>query len=278
MFMMSSRAIIVNGFGRQKVYPPVGRCIYCGATNCDLGDEHILPQALGGNVILRSASCRACERIVGGQLEGRLLEETTGMFAAMRLRSTFKSKRPKDRPDSLPYTVIGIDGVKRIVNVPANKVPRHWITLLTEAPPGVIAGRGPHAHSQCTVCTLYNPDDFAAFTQPGETILFNGAGEGKDLVRFLAKIAHATVVAEKGIEAFEPWLPDFILGNDNCTLDYYVAGYENKIADHKGDHSISIATWEDDGLRIGAAIRLFCKYGTPDYEVAVGKLKKPDKQ
>jgi hypothetical protein len=56
-------------------------------------------------------------------------------------------------------------------------------------------------------------------------------------------------------------------------MNYYVAGHENKTVDENGDHQITLGTWEDDGLRIGAKIRLFCKYGTPDYEVAVGQFK-----
>jgi hypothetical protein len=82
-------SIVVEGFGRQRVYPPVGRCIYCLAMASDLGDEHIIPQALGGNIILRSASCRHCEKIIGGGFEQRLTHKTKGMFAAIRLRHDY---------------------------------------------------------------------------------------------------------------------------------------------------------------------------------------------
>jgi hypothetical protein len=63
---------IIEEFGRQKVFPPVKCCIYCGAQDCKLGDEHIIPQALGGNMILPAAACRECERMVGSQLEGHI--------------------------------------------------------------------------------------------------------------------------------------------------------------------------------------------------------------
>src|SRR5271165_2543948 len=53
-----------------RKYEPIGRCIYCGAkryTSNDplakLGDEHIIPLAFGGNLLLPEASCRACEKI-----------------------------------------------------------------------------------------------------------------------------------------------------------------------------------------------------------------------
>ena len=65
----------------------------------------------------------------------------------------------------------------------------------------------------------------------------------------------------------------FILGEDNSVFHYYVAGHENKTIDSKGEHSVTIGTWQNDGLHIGVRVRLFCKYGSPDYEVAVGKFK-----
>ncbi len=270
-----SRSIIVKGVGRQKVFEPVGRCIYCGGCESKLGDEHIIPQGLGGNMILPAACCDDCGRVIGAQLEGRLLHKIKGMFAAVRLRSGYKSKRPKDRPKSLPYTVIGKDGVPRTVEVPAKKVPRHWIAFVTADSPGVIVGRGRTEPACIAMYSMYDPADFAAIARPGEQVRFSGAGEGRDFARFLAKIAHAMSVAEYGLDAFDPWLPDFILGKDDCALHYYVAGHENKAVDNNVDHSISLGTWANDGVRLGARIRLFCKHGTPDYEVAVGEFKKP---
>ena len=270
---LETTSIVVEGFGRQKVFPAVGRCIYCGAKDTSLGDEHIIPQALGGNMILPAASCRECEHIVGAQLEGRLLHKTKGMFAAVRLRFEFKSKRPKDRPKSLPYRVIGRDGVARVIDVPAKKVPRHWMAFITNASPGIIAGRGRQDVVGGGTYPMYDPSDFARLIRPGEKIQFTGSGTAGELARFLSKIAHATAVAAYGLESFDPWLQKFILGNDDCDFSYYVAGHENKMVDNKGEHSVSLGTWENDGLRIGARVRLFCKYGTPDYEVAVGRFK-----
>src|SRR5580704_808673 len=123
--------IVIKGFGRQRIFGPVGRCIYCFATDCDLGDEHVIPQALGGNIILRSASCRNCEKIIGGGFEHRLTHKTNGMFAAMRLRHAYKSKRPKERPTSLPFNFTDRYGFKRRIKVPAKLTPRYWMTMIT---------------------------------------------------------------------------------------------------------------------------------------------------
>ena len=178
---MTSQTFVITGFGRQKVFVPVGRCIYCGAGDCALGDEHIIPQALGGNMILPAASCHDCERIVGGQLEGWLLHKTKGMFAAARLRLEFKSKRPKNRPKSLPYTIIGRDGIARTVEVPAKKVPKHWIAFVTKDLPGIIVGRKPKDPALGAVYAMYDAKDLAGIAQPGEQIRFSGSGDGRDL-------------------------------------------------------------------------------------------------
>jgi hypothetical protein len=273
--MAAHDPIVVKGFGRQKVYPPVGRCIYCFATDCDLGDEHIIPQALGGNIVLRDACCPTCERIIGAGLEGILMHKTKGIFAAMRLRMDYKSKRPKDRPLSLPYTIISKDGVRKIVDVPAKMVPRHWTTYTTLTSPGVIIGRLPDAEANINVFEQYLENDFAKIASQGESVQFQTAIRARDFARFIAKIAHAITVAAYGLDAFEAWLPNFILNKDSCAFHYYVSGHENKSVDTKGDHSVSLGTWESDGLRIAATVRLFCRYATPSYMVAVGKFKEP---
>ncbi len=47
---------------------PQGRCIYCGdphyrqANDRKLGEEHVIAEALGGNLIIEEAACQQCER------------------------------------------------------------------------------------------------------------------------------------------------------------------------------------------------------------------------
>jgi hypothetical protein len=44
---------------------PYDRCIYClnPAGQVPFTDEHVLPQGLGGNSVLRNASCSDCQKI-----------------------------------------------------------------------------------------------------------------------------------------------------------------------------------------------------------------------
>lgn len=56
---------------RAHQYPPVDRCIYCGDREVEGGltDEHIVPQSIGGALILPRSSCRECA-IPTGAVEG----------------------------------------------------------------------------------------------------------------------------------------------------------------------------------------------------------------
>jgi hypothetical protein len=95
-------------------FPPVGRCIYCGATRYSiddarpLADEHIIPFALNGDYVLPEASCRQCER-------------TTGQFEQVALRGILRGARVlfdypsrKGHPETLPLYAHSAGDVFRI--------------------------------------------------------------------------------------------------------------------------------------------------------------------
>ena len=47
---------------KARVFPPVGRCIYCGGDGGGtLTKEHIFPAGLGGGLVLPRASCTSCQ-------------------------------------------------------------------------------------------------------------------------------------------------------------------------------------------------------------------------
>ena len=74
----------IGGCVADVFYPAVGRCIYCGATEPPLGarrftDEHIIPLALGGNLILQEASCTDCAAIINREIETPVLSLNGGL-------------------------------------------------------------------------------------------------------------------------------------------------------------------------------------------------------
>ena len=96
----------------NHIYPPVGRCIYCGATEppADIGrftDEHIIPLAMGGNLILPQASCKQCEKIINREIETPVCSQEWGLLRAKR---NFPTRNKKKRKAKTHQKVRRIDG------------------------------------------------------------------------------------------------------------------------------------------------------------------------
>ena len=104
---------------QNHYYPPVGRCIYCGATedSTALTDEHIVARALGGKLILQKASCSDCNRIVGAGIEQKCFRH---MLEPLRdgLGLAYR-RRKKDRPTTVPSHV-QIGGEWRLLDTPSD--------------------------------------------------------------------------------------------------------------------------------------------------------------
>ena len=83
-------------------FEPVGICIYCGKKNAKLGDEHIIPYGLGGQLILQAASCKACETITA-KFEGVVQRTIYGDF---RMRHNLPSRRKRDRLHRQPLSFL----------------------------------------------------------------------------------------------------------------------------------------------------------------------------
>jgi hypothetical protein len=47
----------------SRVCPGIGRCIYCDASGVALSDEHVIPFALNGNLVIEDASCEDCRKL-----------------------------------------------------------------------------------------------------------------------------------------------------------------------------------------------------------------------
>ena len=73
--------------------PSRGACIYCGARDCRLADEHVVPYSLGGQRILEGASCDLCADITK-KFEQDVARD---MWAAPRNSYNAPSRRKKLR-------------------------------------------------------------------------------------------------------------------------------------------------------------------------------------
>ena len=81
----------------------MGRCIYCGSTEPSsgarrFGDEHVVPLALNGALVLPEASCKSCERVINKEIETQLLTDEWSQF---RAKYGLPTRRPKNRPKTV---------------------------------------------------------------------------------------------------------------------------------------------------------------------------------
>lgn len=100
-------------------YSPVGRCIYCSRSENPLSDEHPIPFALGGNLILPQSSCADCANKTH-RYEGVTMRSTLG---TLRMRFNFPTRRKRERPASVEIGTIDAKGRTGRAKVPIDEYP-----------------------------------------------------------------------------------------------------------------------------------------------------------
>lgn len=88
-------------------FKSIGACIYCGATQGRLTEEHIVPKGLGGTLVLPDSSCDPCAKLTS-QFEMRVLR---GFLDRGRQSLGVKGRKSHRRPapESIEQTFIRAD-------------------------------------------------------------------------------------------------------------------------------------------------------------------------
>ena len=209
-------------------YPPVNACIYCGRSDVPLTREHIIPFSLGGTMVLPKASCKAHAAITS------FLERSVARIAygAYRAESGTPSRRPGELTKLLNRLVEiegeRFDGTKVNVSIPIRDVPPVPVVVRLKEP-GIALGNHFDAEGECQLEMPPTPDPrlralrerlgLRKLTGPIATIPFT------NMLRALAKIAHAYATAELGLGGFRPALLSLIL--DGPSGSWYYVGEHN---------------------------------------------------
>jgi hypothetical protein len=242
----------------QRRFHPVGRCIYCGASDRPLGREHIIPYGLDGDLILPSASCGDCAAI-------------TSKFERICLRGFLQGPRHlldvtsrRGAPTKLP--LLGDHG---ITPLPFDKAPIILMMPVYDLPTAL---GGPALGQERKSAVWVMPlrlvaSDLSSYggsvgTQPLHQPSF---------CRMLAKIAHSMAVAEIGLGRFHPHLLEIIYGRDEQPHQL-IGGLLERRAPTRHRHEITTMVHEiGNSELIVAEIRLFADLGAPTYVVVVGE-------
>ena len=268
--------------GDKLEWPSPGLCIYCGATDVPLADEHIVPKALTGNgVIFRKASCKACEGIIN-PFEQFVLRRTYGN---LRVQIDAPTRRPKDRKMTIDHPFILLDEHRRVkgrwtVQTAWNKSPvlcPSWV-----APwPGLLVGRDPSpiVAGQKWLYEDHLLDAFIhkvrRFFQAHGAMYEAGKIDGGGFLRFIAKMAHGYAVATKGYESFD-WLTQGIILGTDPNISHLVGGEPHvPPGDKETGAAVKFEVGEptDELPYLLIKVRLFEFLGTPEHIVVVGRRR-----
>lgn len=246
---------------------PIGKCIYCGATDVPLTKEHIIPLGLDGDRVLPKASCVPCAAITSA-VEGHCQRKMLGAF---RQGVGFRSRRKK--PEKLPLNVTYADGQTGTIMLSAKRYPRSIVLpvfpiarALRGMPPELdgVALRGSGWWSFRDQNAL---DRLGA--KHGFVTVDGGEVDPLFWARMIAKIAHGAAVEKYGVDSFQHLAADFVLGKAPG-MNYLVGCMGEETIQTTDAHTVGFRT-HISGM-IVVLVRLFANFGAPTYHVLVGLL------
>lgn len=256
----------------------VKQCIYCSDVN-NLTDEHVLPYGLGGDLVLKKASCQNCAKVTS-QLEQRLLR---GHWWPYRRYLGMKSRRPSEQDANLPVLLKREFTEDRKAELPINE---QSIALVFELdPPSIFRGeyRSDAPAAPRVFMKQLGPPPKAVLIDgnshqllPDEKLEIPVNFDAGDLCRFLAKVAHGYAIHRRGLSAFEEFfLPEIILGKTQGALTFVGGNSSPFIGPRLFGSGINSLSDRVNGEFLTVYIQLFRDSGAPPpiYEIVVGRLR-----
>jgi hypothetical protein len=102
-----------------EVVDSPGYCIYCGIDDGQLTDEHIIPRAVNGHILLRRSTCKIHQTMTSA-IEGDIQSaQRKGLLADIRAITGMRSyKKRHERPTHVKFAFVGHDEREFRKNVP----------------------------------------------------------------------------------------------------------------------------------------------------------------
>jgi len=266
----------------SRIYKPANFCIYCGAKDPPggLGEEHIVPFALGGTLVLPEASCRDCERITGAKVEQQVLRKMLGELRGWQ--NLPRRKRKKDNVYRPRPIRVEVDGRWTDIEGGASAGLFAGAALPVLGQPGILLGEQPLVIRKekfeliwMNVAIESRTREYVSRAHPGYTNIGNVALFNPVLwARMLAKIGHSFAVAEYGLDRFNPLLPDYICEKKLWCPGYLVGGDPDPVSPSKYGIELRLIEMSIAGVKkyLLVKIRLFGTEGAPVYFAVVGEL------
>jgi hypothetical protein len=246
----------------------VGKCIYCGSTD-NLSREHIVPRGLGGPWLLLKASCKKCAGITS-DFEREVLKE---FFILVRTKLGLPTYNPEKRPKSFSFKST-MDGKEEVVDFSVPDCPTLFM-MPWFAKPGYIRKDKQDKGISVTGMSLHGSGLRELKTKYNIEGLSYTASLRTSFARVLAKIAYGMTVFQYGLDMIEEaYVLPCIQGEKDDVGQWVGCEDPRKSPDlfprERFLHRIEVLAKRNE---VGARIRLFAKYQTPEYLVIVGRLK-----
>jgi hypothetical protein len=268
--------IAVMGEARRRIQG-IGRCIYCGSTD-SLSREHVIPFGLGGDLVLRDATCPTCANETS-KLELRLLR---GHWWPYRQFLGLPSRRAGEVVPDVSVTINRSDGTRQSASLPMTK--QSVAMIFDFDPPSILKGKMRNDSPNASRVAMKNLTAFPSVVQVDgsdyrlrvdEKLEIPINYDAADLCRFLAKVAHGYAISRRGMDCCSEFLlPQLILGKTEGAQSF-VGGSSSALLGHRlpgcGLHAMMDRV--NNGF-VTVYIQLFRDRGDPPpiYEVVVGRL------
>jgi len=249
---------------RESTY--IGRCIYCGASDVRLGEEHVSPFGLNGLIILLDASCGDCAKVTS-QVEFHVLRH---MWGAARAWMGYRSRHPN--PKRYAQKVIR-NGEKETIIVPLSDALK-IIELPIFKAPSALLGQGYADRIECV-----SKDQFVLVESINDLTrrlcvdeICPPEFDPEIFARFIAKVSYGYAIERYGWEAFESiYLRSAILGT-TTDIGRWVGSPESRefrICNTPMSGGFKILPDNDVLVRV----KLFPRFDGAEYVAVVGKLR-----
>lgn len=261
--------------------PPVGQCIYCNAKGVRLTDEHIVPEGMGGTLILQEASCDPCAKITS--LFERKVMQGFMDHGRQALGVKGKKKHKKKRIFTLTQTLLGDGNATREVELPFDSAwkvmsfPLFTVPRALDPEKELTADEGVEVFG---VDTIHFGTEHLERKHHGAArgVLVHDRIDVISFTRLLAKIAHSYHVSVHGMFPLQesPLIP-IILGHRMDAKNWVGGIEEHQLpSDSPSLHLLAenSLSGDDESQAVAVRMKLFAPHHAPTY-IAISRIMPP---
>jgi len=246
-----------------------GECIYCGAKDVELTDEHVLPYFIGGNHVINDASCKPCAKVTS-RFERDVAK---GLWNDARSAYDAPSRRKKKRKKYIFLADQKNPGNK--LKIPYKEYPAPMVFYCMDTA-GFLLGLSETVDriNTWTFKAIVDQKKLDAFEEkyPGQltaTMKFNH----DSYARLLEKIAYGQIMCSLDPGDFRPICLPYILGKK--TNHTFIVGSRKSIPEPQAGLGYSMSTicfGTSDYLLLMVELRIVADNHTPVYHILVGDV------